>query len=123
MKNLKNKIIIIVLLIFYSIFVELTHIAIPCPIHRLTGFYCPGCGVSRMLLSIIKLDFKKAFSYNQLLFILLPFGLFLFIESIISDIKNRTPLYKKINNIVWYILIAILLIYGVLRNIFPVLAP
>jgi hypothetical protein len=123
MKNLKNKIIIIVLLIFYSIFVELTHIAIPCPIHRLTGFYCPGCGVSRMLLSIIKLDFKKAFSYNQLLFILLPFGIFLFIESIISDIKNRTPLYKKINNIVWYILIAILLIYGVLRNIFPVLAP
>lgn len=76
-----------------------------------------------MLLSIIKLDFKKAFSYNQLLFILLPFGIFLFIESIISDIKNRTPLYKKINNIVWYILIAILLIYGVLRNIFPVLAP
>ncbi len=76
-----------------------------------------------MLISIVKLDFKQAFHYNQLLFILLPFGLFLFIESIISDIKNKTLLYKKINNIVWYILIAILLIYGVLRNIFPVLAP
>ena len=76
-----------------------------------------------MIISILKLDFKSAFYYNQLLFILTPFIIVLLIDYIYSTIKNKIPLYKKINNRVWYILIIIFIIYGILRNIFPILAP
>ena len=76
-----------------------------------------------MLFSILKLDFYKAFRYNVLLFIMSPFALFLFIEKIYSELKKRKPLYKKIPEKVWVILIIILIIYAILRNIFPFLAP
>ena len=122
-KILKEHLTIFIILTLYFIFHLITDFYIPCPIHKIFHVYCPGCGVSRMLVSILKLDFVKAFNYNKLLFILFPFALFLYIEFIYSVIKKKEPLYKKIDNKVWYILIVILIIYAVLRNIIPGLAP
>ena len=121
--KIKKYIICIIIIIGYLLLGNILHIYIPCFIHKLTGFYCPGCGVTRMLLSIIKFDFYKAYLYNKLLFILSPFALVLFLDYIYCIIKNKSPLYKKINNKVWYVLIVILIIYGILRNIYPSLAP
>lgn len=94
-----------------------------CPIHTLFGVYCPGCGITRMLHAIITLDFYKAFRYNPLLFILFPFFVYLFIDMIIKERKNKRPILKKIPEIIWVILIIILIIYAILRNIYPFLAP
>ena len=80
--------------------------------------YCPGCGVTRMILALSKLQIKKAFGYNQAFFILLPFIIVLGIDFIIGYIFNKP--YKIITKIPqWvYIVIAILLcIYGIVRNI------
>lgn len=41
-----------------------------CPIHRLTGLPCPGCGMSRALFSLAKLDFAGAWYYHPLVFFL-----------------------------------------------------
>ena len=119
----KQTILIVILLLAYFVIARYFHIYIPCFIHEIFGIYCPGCGVTRMILSIINFDFYKAYLYNKLLFIIFPFGLFLFLEYIYSSLKNKSPLYKKINNKVWYLLIIILVIYGILRNIYPSLAP
>ena len=43
---------------------------IPCFFHKITGFYCPGCGITRMLLSLLHLDFYQAFRWNPFLFLL-----------------------------------------------------
>ena len=123
MKKLKNTLIITILLIGYLILGKLFHFYIPCPIHKLTGLYCPGCGLTRMLLSILKLDFYKALRYNPLLFIMLPFIIFFIIDDVYKFYQKKEPIYKKINDKVWYILIFILIVYGVLRNIYPILAP
>ncbi len=123
MNKIKKYLIITILLIAYLIIGHKFKIYLFCPIHKITGLYCPGCGITRMLFSILKLDFYKAFRYNVLLFIMFPFALFLFIEKIYSELKKRKPLYKKIPEKVWVILIIILIIYAILRNIFPYLAP
>ena len=120
---MKNRVLLIIVIFIYIILGNYFHFYIPCFIHEIFGIYCPGCGITRMLLSIIKLDFIGAFRYNPLLFILLPFGLYLFIDNIYSIYKNKEPIYKKINNKVWIILIIILIIYGILRNIYVPLAP
>ena len=122
-KTLKKQFIIFIILSLYFVFHMITDFYIPCPIHKIFHVYCPGCGVSRMLVSLIHFDFIKAFNYNKLLFILFPFGVFLYIEFIYSIIKKKEPLYKKIDEKVWYILIAILIIFSILRNIIPGLAP
>lgn len=37
-----------------------------CPILRITGLPCPGCGMTRAWLSVLRLDFAAAFSYNPM---------------------------------------------------------
>ena len=41
-----------------------------CPIHKLTGLPCPGCGMSRALFSLVRLDFAGAWYYHPLVFFL-----------------------------------------------------
>ena len=54
----------------YGIFVRKTGFAIPCIFYRITGFQCPGCGVTRMCLALMRFDFVEAYHYNKLLFII-----------------------------------------------------
>lgn len=63
---------ILLLGVVYIIFIKITNIMIPCPIKLVTGKYCPGCGISRMLLAMLRLDFETAYHANRLLFFLLP---------------------------------------------------
>ena len=45
---------------------------IPCPIRKITGISCPGCGMSRAMLSFVTLDFSKAAYYHPLVFFVIP---------------------------------------------------
>ncbi len=42
-----------------------------CPFEAITGIQCPGCGITRALLSVVTGDFGKAFQYNPFVFLLL----------------------------------------------------
>ena len=44
----------------------------PCPLHALTGLYCPGCGSTRMLYHLVRGQLGMAFRDNALSFIMLP---------------------------------------------------
>ena len=112
--NLKLAIIAILGFLLYYLLNLYTGFAIFCPFHKFTGLYCPGCGVTRMLFSLIKLDFYQAFRYNPLVFILLIIGI---IYLLIKFILKKFNIIIKVPNYVWYILIIIVIIYGILRNI------
>lgn len=36
----------------------------PCPVHRLTGFFCPGCGATRALWALVRLDVWHSFCWH-----------------------------------------------------------
>ena len=100
-----------VLLVGYYFANKYIGIAVECPIHFITGYYCPGCGITRMLFSTIKLDFYQAFRFNPLVFILMVLYIIYFI------IKYLFKANIKVPDKALYGLIAILIIYGILRNI------
>ena len=50
-------------------------LGITCPIRFLTGISCPGCGMTRALLSALRFDFQAAFFYHTLWIFLVPWGL------------------------------------------------
>ena len=88
---------------------------LPCIINKITGLYCPGCGITRMLLSILKLDFYQAFRYNPLLFIfLILFIVYQIIKLITIQFFNKDI---KLNNYVYIFLLIITIGFGVIRNI------
>lgn len=122
MKKINKKRFLLCIAIFISLFgyyflVRYNIFAFHCPTKYFFGIYCPGCGVSRMLIAISKFQWKQAFYYNRLFFILLPFLFILIIDGILGYVLNRK--YVIINKIpLWvYILVAIIIIFfGILRN-------
>ena len=54
----------------YLLWLKCTGIGIPCMVNQVTGLLCPGCGVSRMFLALLRLDFSGAFRYNSVMFCL-----------------------------------------------------
>ena len=96
-----------VVTIIYSVLFKFG-IVIPCVFYELTGLYCPGCGVTRMIFSLLKLDFYQAFRYNILVFLFIPFILVCVIDFIIKKLNNKSDyLYQKIDDKVWIILLII----------------
>ncbi len=37
-----------------------------CPVYKLTGFMCPGCGNTRATLALLRFDFKSLLGFNLL---------------------------------------------------------
>ena len=107
----------ILLVILYLFVSKHINIYIPCLFHKITGFYCPGCGITRMLYAIITGDLYQAFRYNPLLFITLPAILFLWIDYLCSLWKNKITLYQKIPNSIWIGILIIFIVYGIMRNL------
>ena len=82
-KNLKLAITAILVFFIYYFLNFITNFAIICPFYLLTGLYCPGCGITRLLFSLVKLDFYQAFRYNPLVFILIIFSIIYWILKLI----------------------------------------
>lgn len=103
--------------IAYMGWCSISTLRIPCLFHELTDLYCPGCGVTRMCLALVKMDFKRAFYNNRALFICIPIGLILGIQLMIQYIKvGSIKLSLKQTRLLWAT-VFFLIIFGFLRNI------
>ncbi len=75
LKSVSKKVAKVLLAGFaYYIFVTLTHLYIPCIFRVMTGWLCPGCGISHMFVALAHLDLRGAYGENAFIFILLPFA-------------------------------------------------
>ena len=86
-----------------------------CPFLNYLHIYCAGCGGTRMMHSLIRLDFYQAFRYNPLLFIFLILGLIYLLIMIIVYIKKKELILPSKFTLIAILLV--LLIYMILRNI------
>lgn len=101
----------------YAVFVGLTGFSIPCPVHALTGLLCPGCGVTRMCMALLALDFPAAWSANPVLLLLLPVLAALLARQAVQYVKSGRPsLSQRESALVWG-MVAVLLLWGVARNL------
>lgn len=121
-KSIKVLTLLIILLIIFLYTNNRFSFFIPCPIHKIFHIYCPGCGITRMLLSILKLDFYKAFRFNPLMFILSPFFIWYYTLYYYNWIQDKS---FAINKKIWDALLVISIVFMIMRNIpaFSFLAP
>ena len=90
---------------------------IPCIFHSLTGLQCPGCGISRMCLALLRLDLKGAWEANCAVLCLLPVGLWVAVSTVIRYVRTGNKQPGKWENRAIWLMIAVLLIFGVVRNL------
>ncbi|MCM3633279.1 DUF2752 domain-containing protein [Paenibacillus sp. FSL W7-1287] len=103
--------------VYLKVWIPLTGLSIPCPIHAVTGLYCPGCGMTRSLTALLKLDLEAAFRYNSLVYALVPLYLCYWL-------LQRKKLHRT-SNAVLIAMVILALGYGIARNLplFDRLAP
>lgn len=118
-KTLKPIFLLLLIGGIYLVLIYTTGFKIPCPIKFATGLDCPGCGVSRVILSYLKLDFKTAFYTNPVITVILPI---LFVDFIYHKyhyvVHDNKKDFNKLENIVLYIMIGALILYAVIKNIY-----
>ncbi len=103
------------LFLFISINLKLP----PCYVKALTGFDCPACGGTRMVINITKLNFIKAFHYNPFMFLAFIYGVLFFILLNISILnKKAIQIINKLYCLkMCYIWCTGLIIFTIVRNL------
>ena len=102
--------------ILYAVFVRLTGLAVPCIFRTLTGWLCPGCGITRACLSLIKGNVQASFSYNPFLYIAGPCIIYLIVREDLNYIKKDTYRLGTADTVLISILIVAALIFSGVRN-------
>lgn len=104
-------------LIYLKVWLPLTGVGVPCVFRELTGFLCPGCGITRLCLALIDIDLYQAFRFNMLVFLLVP----MYVIYLLMSRKG----WKKTSSMMMGAMVVITLLFGILRNIeaFAWLAP
>ena len=116
-KSIKHILIILIMGILYGLFVMHTGIGIPCIINLITGYKCPGCGVSRMCIALMRLDVNSAYNYNKVLFLLLPILLAVFTYQLYRYIRYNNTKLTKVQSAILYFVVALLVVWGIIRNL------
>ncbi len=85
-KFLKRKLPLLIAVAIYLIFCTLVT---GCPIKFLTGIPCPGCGMTRAILSALRLDFAEAFHFHPLFPLAPLFVLYIFFDDALPRGASR----------------------------------
>lgn len=114
---------ILILIILYGYLSYRLGIGIPCLFYQFTGWRCPGCGLGRSVRCILAGDWRQAFEFNPLLMpCIIPGTLFLLYTAwqyiIGTDYRNYAMIH--IMERFGLIIAGILILYGILRNIFGI---
>lgn len=88
-----------------------------CPLYALTGFACPGCGMTRGFHALFHGDVLTALDYNALLPIwALAFG-YVFVSLALFTVRGRGLSMKVFHPTALWVFLIALLLFGVLRNL------
>lgn len=94
-------------------------IYIPCLFYKITGFFCPGCGMTRAAYSFFTFDLINCYHNNLLFFIIVPnFMLYIFCliryYLLTGNILSVNKLFPRW---VWMVYLVIVISFGILRNL------
>ncbi len=109
--------IILVTGLIYAGVCVFTGFGIPCVYREITGLKCPGCGLTHMIIDLLRLDFHSAFLENQFVFLIAPVILAAVLWHVFQYVRTGEVKLKKFENITCYVFIVLAVIWGIVRNI------
>jgi hypothetical protein len=101
-------------------------VAVPCPFHAMTGWWCPGCGLTRATHHLLRGDVATALSYHALVPVVLGVGVWVWLAWWLPAVGRRSPPGPAtLPAPAWIALASALIAFAVVRNValFTPLAP
>jgi hypothetical protein len=71
-----GMVVAIVLFVLARAFFPALPLPLRCPSHEFLGLDCPGCGITRATVSLLKLQFGTAVRYNPLILFVAPYVIY-----------------------------------------------
>ena len=98
-----------------------------CPLYAITGFACPGCGMTRGFHALFHGDILTALDYNALIPLMFVFFGYWFLSMLLTAVRGRGFGFGNMSLGLVMGTFILLLVFGILRNIpaypFTVLFP
>ena len=91
-----------------------------CPFHELTGLSCPGCGNTRAVSALLHLRFRESLSYNYAYPLEFLYLFWVIVSAAKRYVQNGKFSYYPKYPAVDYALLALLLVWWVVRNILKI---
>ncbi len=93
-----------------------------CPSYEKLHLYCPGCGNTRSVMALLRGDILGSIRYNVTPVLLAVLGGLWYVQGILRVLGKRVRLLPQ-SLWFWLGLIALVLLYYILRNFIPWMAP
>lgn len=115
--------------LLYYIILRHTGIYIPCLFRVVTGFKCPGCGITHMCESMLNSIFiqgslgdrlyylREAFISNSFAMVVSPYIIYSILKDCIIWVENGEIHESKVDTVIKYAIIVMILVWTVFRNI------
>ena len=100
----------------YAAWVRLTGLAVPCLFRAVTGRLCPGCGVTRMCLALLRWDWATAWNANPVLLLMLPVLAALGVRMAVRYVREGSVIGPKWESALLWAVTALLTVWGAARN-------
>ena len=101
----------------YALWIRFTGLGVPCPFHAVTGWLCPGCGVTRMCLALFRWDWPAAWNANPVLLMTLPVLAVLGVRLAVRYVREGGIAGSKWESALLWAMTALLIVWGVARNL------
>ena len=88
-----------------------------CPLHTVTGLWCPVCGATRGVHALLTGHLHDALHDNVLLFAAAPIALYLWVSWLLAATGRRPLPALRWNTATTVITVVVFVAYGVLRNL------
>ncbi len=88
-----------------------------CPLFKLTGFACPGCGLTRGFHALFHGDFLTALGFNAMLPVYLILFGYLFLAMMLIAVRGRGISFNFFHPAIIWGFLGVSFVFAVLRNL------
>ncbi len=113
---------VVLIFIFKEQIMDLSRFFGVCKLYTLTGIHCPSCGITRCIRAMLDGDILLSLRNN----LAVPFMvllIFLSYVELLCDIFGKKVKLIPRKSLFWWIVLGVFIIYFILRNFIPEIAP
>lgn len=116
----KTALLILIAGLLYAVLIRTTEFAVPCMFRLITGFKCPGCGITTACLAVLRGDICAARNANPFLFFIAPVLSVILVRRCALWIVHGTVKESKTEDACVAALVFLTLVWGIIRNVIPI---